>query len=427
MAQPTNVPRWNTTGANRTDPPAGTKDAGLVAGAPLVSSYLNWLLFTIYEWTLYVKNIGAEILTWTAAHTFNAGIIVVKPTGTAIDATANGASGAIAVKGTANHAAGLGAYFTNALGTALSAVGVIGGIFEGTLFGLLGTASSPGSFAVSGQHSGAGAGGLFTSTGAEGVRAEGGAGGLVGTFAALITNLAGAGGVRAKGGAVSGAVGGRFEGATSADGAATPGIGATFQGGSPSIGTGVAGLRSTGGNNAAGAEFQGGGTIGVGLQATGASSGGAGVVAINGLANNLPAVDCRGTIDFLNASAPAIGTAIANKLTRNSFAKAWVLLQCNGTAAPTVIDGLNVASVTQVIAGVTNGEITINLANGMASANYAVVPVFQNVFGGDRPLCFPKTFTSASSVVLEGQTTSGIVMTAAAWSARRLYVEIMGS
>jgi hypothetical protein len=55
MSKPTKVPTWNTDLSNQTEPSGGQKASGWTSGQAAVSSYLNWLLYTIYTWIVYLQ------------------------------------------------------------------------------------------------------------------------------------------------------------------------------------------------------------------------------------------------------------------------------------------------------------------------------------------------------------------------------------
>jgi hypothetical protein len=375
MAQPINVPRWNTDLTNQTEPPAGQKDTGQVAGAPLDSSYFNWILFTIYEWVLWLQGLQGEILTWTGLNTFNAGIVVTKAAGDAVTATAGTGASAYAVKGTGNTGAGShGGYFTST--ASVSGIGAQG---IGTIRGLVGTSTDPDptSFGVLGIATGAGAGvagssdsgagGSFSSSSGDGVVSVGGANrhGFNGTGTGT-----GWGGFFTGGG--TGAAGVRGVGGAN-------GIGGSFQG------TNASGLVATGGTGA-------GGVVGIGgTGAWGVSAEANGVAALRALrydSSSLAVFDCRGAIDFENSAAPGITVATKNKLGRDSFPKALAKLTLNG-GTPALTFGGNVASVSQA----AGGDVSIVFAFNMLSTDYMVMSDIEEALSGD---CFVTKVISKS-------------------------------
>ena len=104
MAKPSKLPEWNSGGSNRVEPSSGTKGTGYATGDRPTSGVLNWLLYFIYSWIVWLDGVTggtiADAITWAALHTFQKGILVTTSTsnGKGVDATGNG-SGA-GVKGT---------------------------------------------------------------------------------------------------------------------------------------------------------------------------------------------------------------------------------------------------------------------------------------------------------------------------------------
>jgi len=75
VPKPSALPRWATDAlAKVTEPLSGLKDLGWNPGDAPTAQHLNWLFNNIYKWAQYLNGLTAEVLTWTAAHTFNAGI-----------------------------------------------------------------------------------------------------------------------------------------------------------------------------------------------------------------------------------------------------------------------------------------------------------------------------------------------------------------
>lgn len=54
MAKPTKLPVWATDLSNVTEPASGQKDTGWTNNQPAISSYFNWLFYTIYLWLAYI-------------------------------------------------------------------------------------------------------------------------------------------------------------------------------------------------------------------------------------------------------------------------------------------------------------------------------------------------------------------------------------
>lgn len=56
MAKPAQYPTWATAGTNNTEPSSGQKASGWTANQVAVSSYFNWVLYTIYLWIVYLDS-----------------------------------------------------------------------------------------------------------------------------------------------------------------------------------------------------------------------------------------------------------------------------------------------------------------------------------------------------------------------------------
>jgi hypothetical protein len=169
------------------------------------------------------------------------------------------------------------------------------------------------------------------------------------------------------------------------------------------------------------------GAANVGVFATGGPGGAAGGEFSRGDSNIInPAIKVNGSVDFTGANDPAGTTAILNQFHRKQATRAWVLLALNGTASPTIVDSIGVASVTQNVGGV----VVITLAQSMSSSTYGVVasPQTNNsvvssqlyfAFGwSDSPTVayVDMTAATAPSTVLNRTGTSGF----------RLFVSIIG-
>ncbi len=408
MPMPATLPLWNTDNLNRTEPSGAKKALGWIVGEPVDSSYFNWWMFTAYEWLLWLSGIEGEALSWSVVQNFEEGVTITK----------TGLSNALVVTGAINTAGG-GAIFAD--GGFSSFVGA-------TLYGYSYFESTSNVLAAIEIFKEGTEAGLIINADNEGLVVQGGLGGTGGNYAARFTNDLGAGGAIFSGGTTALGIGARFVGAT---GIASPGFGATFLGGSPSLGTGKAGISSVGGSNAPGGVFvAGNGASGAGIDTTGSygvSAGGPGLIARNGLDTIGTAVDLYGSISFSNATAPASNAAQPNKLTKKSFAKAWALIDCNGTATPTIVDGINIASVSQSIAGGTNGDITINLANAMTSTDHAVKTWWQDYGGSFNRLSYPLSRTASQVVLRTAEASTGVKLGATDTQSSRVYVEWFGA
>ena len=66
--KPGTSPSWNA----GTEPPAGKKTTGWVAGEMGPAEWFNWLISEIHQWLFYLRDLEANQLTWTGAvQTFN--------------------------------------------------------------------------------------------------------------------------------------------------------------------------------------------------------------------------------------------------------------------------------------------------------------------------------------------------------------------
>lgn len=130
MAKPTDLSphlRWATVPlipADVTEPDTTHKDQGWQDAEEPPHSYFNYWMKLVYLWIVYLDNLTAEALTWTATETFTKGIVVTNTTGAnavAVTGTGNGnqtggfftggASSGIGVQGTGGAANGMGAVF----------------------------------------------------------------------------------------------------------------------------------------------------------------------------------------------------------------------------------------------------------------------------------------------------------------------------
>jgi hypothetical protein len=370
MPAPAQLPEWNTGGANRTDPPGGTKISGLTVNGPIISSYFNWFMWTVYKWAEYLSVFTTEALTWTALQTFSARIIAnwaggIQPAITGNNTNASVSS--VAVRGDSVNGLGvdgLGGYV--GVGGASSSAGVAGSA------GVWGTASNANTPGVLGTHNTAGGKAIravATGSGVVGLSADvsGGtgasiaietSGGVWSVNASTPSGIAGSAAVRGRGG-ISGV-----------DGAPTVSSGGVgLRGTGDGTGAGVAGTG--GGNSGPGVFGQGGGANGNGLTATGGTGGGVGAVFGRGDGlTSQTALEVVGNISLAAAADPAGNASIPNLIHRKNLIRGWVLMTLNNTTTPTILDRMGVASVSQITAG--NGVVTVTLAQNMASATFGV-------------------------------------------------------
>lgn len=367
MAQPANVPRWNTDGSNRTDPPTGQKDSGFVLSSPLVSSYLNWLFNTIYLWTIYLRDLTSEGLTWLVTQTFNNGIVVTKSGTTAsdqaINATAPGGAGTAAIEGYASSGVGsMGGFFSavaNAFGYGVRSIGSLAGVYAEGPYGLIGEGTTLAG--VKGNAT-SGAGGYFTSNTGFGVDAYGGT-----NKSAVKASGSGTGaGVEAVG------AGGSTEVLSASHGVATfagSGGNAVF---AKSGSVGSHAVRAEGSATAFAVQ-----ALGTTQHALDAFSTAAPPARLSrGDSTALPVMDARGSFNFDNASDPLSNVALKNIFLRKFFPKVMAFITCNSTIAPVVDDSQNVTGVTQTMGAAS--QITITFAQPFLNTNYRVESKCEN-------------------------------------------------
>lgn len=379
MPAPTNVPEWNSGGTNRTEPPGGVKVSGFTVNGAVSSSFLNWILFTIYEWILYLQNLTAEALTWTALQTFSGRL--VSNTATTSPAILGNNTGAAAadsagVKGTSINGPGVlgnakvGVYGTHdGTGGGLTSAGVRGDSNIPTVPGVRAENQQAGGLALIAEVLAAD-GNAIRGTAATGAGiGVSGTGGLYGVEGSSAAGTSGTAAVRGRGGFSGGdfapTAGSNGRGVTALGNGTGPGVFAT--GG----GNGGAGVQCAGGaGNGPGGRFSGNGA-GQGLVAIGGNAGGVGGEFGRGDSlSNAPAVECVGAISFAAASPPAGNANVSRQFHAKQSARAWGLLTLNNTAAPTIVDRIGVNTVAQNMAG--NGVITVTLAQPMASGAYGV-------------------------------------------------------
>lgn len=73
-SKPTDLPEFNSGGANNVEPNGSKKILGWIVGERPPSGTFNWLAKLTYEWLAYLDDLEAQVFTWAAAHIFNAGI-----------------------------------------------------------------------------------------------------------------------------------------------------------------------------------------------------------------------------------------------------------------------------------------------------------------------------------------------------------------
>lgn len=436
MPAPAQLPEWNTGGANRTDPPGGTKIAGLTVNGPIVSSYFNWFMWTVYKWTEYLSVFTTEALTWTALQTFSARIIANYAGGTQPAITGNNtnaAVGSVGARGDSTNGIGLdglGGYIgvsgaSSSAGVAGSA-GVFGTASDAATPGVLGTHNTAGGIAVKAVSAGAGVVGIQSDvSGGSGVSiAIETNGGVWSVNASTPSAIAGSAALRGRGG-VSGVDG--------APAASSGGVGVRGLG----DGTG-AGVAGTGGGNSGNGVFgQGGGPNGNGLSGTGTGLGygisatggtGGGVGGVFGRGDGLTsqtALEVVGNISLAAAADPAGNASIPNLIHRKNLIRGWVLMTLNNTTSPAILDRMGVASVSQVTAG--NGVVTVTLAQNMASATFGVFAFANPSISNARTTRARSVTNATAEIEIYDPSAPTVVLTAANTNNVVLLVVFLGA
>lgn len=194
---------------------------------------------------------------------------------------------------------------------------------------------------------------------------------LTGEWAAYLDDGDFTGGITVTGGLESTGAAGTF--------------GVKGNGGSGDGGHGIEGYGSAGGGN--GGYFEASFNAYAAVYAVATAGGGPGVEAVGNNAAGLVgsnsagasavAVDCRGMLDFDNATVPGGTVALKNKVTALLVPRAMVVFSCNGTASPTVYASQNVTSVTQAISGGSDGQVDITFAQDVVQLQSGVQATVQ--------------------------------------------------
>ena len=323
MSQPTgNLPDWDTSNTNVTEPTSGQKASGWATNQAPPSSYMNWWMRTVGLWIAYLYNIAGEVFIWTAAHTFQKGIIVTNSNTNGLGITGKGNGTAVGIYGEGGNTSGRG----------------VTGAGKGVGEGVLGVADL----------TGAGVKGLGGSTSGDGV-----------------VGLANAG----NSNGVSGTGAGTGAGVYGISGGTGPGVkGVGFAGAGP----GLYGVGATGGGP--GALLQGGGS-GVGLDVTGGSSGGVAIAASRGDGGlSADVINAAGFINMSSGGNPAATVALSNRLTKKQIGKAWGRFSLTGSTSAgtnclTSTAALNVATAT-----VQGTYVNVTLASPVNANSTCLIP-----------------------------------------------------
>lgn len=248
VAKPTNLPRWaDTVPANRVEPTSGKKDVGWVPGEKPPAQYKNWLLYTIYQWCVWLNDITNQALIWAANHSFNEGASFSRTSANTNAVTATGNGTGRGITSTGGGASGDGGRF-------------VGGAPNGKAVVAVGTGAGVGLDATGGATNAAG---------------------VVGTGTGTATGIGGTGG-------------------------ATSGPGVTGTGGAPN-GVGVSG---TGTGTGAGGAFAGGATNGAGVRGTGTGTG-SGIEGVGGPSDGIGVKGVGGAMNGIGVRAEGTGTGAA--------------------------------------------------------------------------------------------------------------------
>lgn len=101
MAQPSSLPRWSDVVSGDPtrvlQPTSLQADVGWDEGQRPAAEHINWLLWTIYLWCNYLKNLNTEALSWTVGQTFGAGITVTGAASVSTNLTVGGTLGVTGV------------------------------------------------------------------------------------------------------------------------------------------------------------------------------------------------------------------------------------------------------------------------------------------------------------------------------------------
>ena len=295
------------------EPPSGKKDIGWVVGEKPPAQWMNWLLLQCYNWLLWLDAFETESHTWTKLQTFTASVLNTR----AILATGNGSGSAIK---------GIGGAAGNGIEAEASGAGTYALYGKGTAIGVIGVRGEGGAGSVGGSFVGGGvSAGVSTTGGASGGNGISALGMLTGAGGWFQGGLTGDG-IVSIGGLTSGRGADFTGGPLSSDGLRSTG-GLTNGNGVVAFGTGTgSGVNSTGGATGHGGVFSGGGTSGDGLQSTGGPAGygglftggsnAPGVRALGG-AGNAPGLQAVPSGNGAGIEAAGGGTGIAIAATAN--------------------------------------------------------------------------------------------------------------
>jgi hypothetical protein len=211
------------------------------------------------------------------------------------------------------------------------------------------------------------------------------------------------------------------------------GTGAGVEGTGTGAGDGVKGTNSS--SNGNGVHGVATGAVGTGVLGEGTGAAGYGVRGLGAVGGSFsrndadstkPAIISVGVIDLASQNALPATRAVKKQVAAESQVKAWAVVACNGTTTPTLVDGFNIAGVTQ---HATSGLLTFTLPTGAEMVN-SQFGVFAHLMGttlatlGHPTSMLGGSFDLAMIDVGVGGTPS--ILSTAALSGTRVWVEVKG-
>lgn len=424
--KPTNLAEWATGAAPIVEPSLPQKQAGWAPGTKPPAQWFNWWWKLVHQWIVWLDAFETEFHTWGAFQQFDEGVLIERASGpsTALQVNQLGTGQAMVVVGTGAEAISAESPFGGVFGTAPVGSNAAG-------FGLKGQtddAVAPAIRAIVNVATGLGL--KLDGTTLAGVSLlEGSATGAGARGIDILSDLWGVRGTANAGSGVMGVGsdnGVRGEGKASTNGIGVRGLGA---------GTGLGG-RFQGGTNAPGADLIAGGGNNYGVTSVG-SGNAPGVVGIGGatgvggrflagtLVNTDPAIIPVGPVSFVEAGDPATSANVSQLLHRKQVNRCWALVALNGTATPTILDGVGIASVAQQTVG--NGVIDVTMAQAMANTSYGVFPNVAANVSNARTARALATSTTVFRTEIFDPSAPATVLTAAQTSGYLLFVTVLGA
>lgn len=437
--KPTNIAEWGTGAAPIVEPSTPQKQAGWPVDYKPPAQWFNWWMKLVHLWIVWLDAFESDPHTWTALQTFNAKIV----------STWGGGGSAVGAIHGNNTSAGVGG-FPGVLGESTNGIGVSGNGLIAGVAGSIGVLAGASAAGVSGQSRSTDPlayGGLFEAIdGGIGLRAQ-----TSGTSPGTGLQVAGGGfyGIEVLGANTLGVDIVSSSGAVGSAGLRTLG-GLTGVYGRPKAGVVGTGVKGDGQTTGPGVHGVGGGTSGDGLRGVGGAPNGVGarlsgtgdgqgLVSVGGTGttgvggefgrgdsdSTKPAINCVGAIALLGATDVAGAVAIQNQLHRKLLIRAWALVQLNNSAAPTILDSMNIASVSQVTAG--NGVVNFTMAQAMANTNYGVLRDVDSNISNARTARVSRTSTTQFGVEIYDPSAPATVLTAVNSNNFLLFVAVVGA